>query len=267
MAEDKNGLPPYAEAIRQGESVEMPDRTAMQASMSEQYVKAKQRLKADWDRKVCAADKAMSELLEEEATQKERPTKPGANSAIAAHRPLLPAPGAVEVSVGPPGGSHKGGKAGVSAVSVAMRWSAGADKSGWEARRAQVKIDGTERPVLKLAERAAGDRAPFAATLDVALPAGAHALAVRVARGKGEWSEWSEPASFEMGGASGGAAGKPGRGGAGARGEESSGEESGGGDEGDQDDLLRLAPPPRTNRPRRVLHPVLLGHAASYTPF
>jgi len=26
-------------------------------------------------------------------------------------------------------------------------------------------------------------------------------------------------------------------------------------------------PPPRTNRTRRVLHPVLIGHAASLTPY
>ena len=26
-------------------------------------------------------------------------------------------------------------------------------------------------------------------------------------------------------------------------------------------------PPPRTNRTRRVLHPILIGHAASFTPY
>ena len=36
-------------------------------------------------------------------------------------------------------------------------------------------------------------------------------------------------------------------------------------------DLAAEAPPPplpiRTNRTRRVLHPVLIGHAASFTPY
>ena len=30
---------------------------------------------------------------------------------------------------------------------------------------------------------------------------------------------------------------------------------------------LAASPPPRTNRTRRVLHPVLSGHAASLTPY
>ena len=30
---------------------------------------------------------------------------------------------------------------------------------------------------------------------------------------------------------------------------------------------LALSPPPRTNWTRRVLHPVLIGHAASLTPY
>lgn len=112
----------------------------------------------------------MQELLDEEEEARKKKESQSAAVGGASHKALLPSPSGTAVIVSGKGARRKGGAAKslrVFAVDVTVRWTGGGEE-GLEARRAQSKVDGTERPVQRL-ERTPGDKSPFAIAFQMEL--------------------------------------------------------------------------------------------------
>jgi hypothetical protein len=113
----------------------------------------------------------MQELLEEEEEARRKKDTSSASVGGAAQKAPLPPPCEPAVIVSGKGARRKGGAAKalrVFAVDVTVRWTGGGVGGGWEARRAQAKVDGTERAVQRL-ERTPDDKSPFAIAFQMEL--------------------------------------------------------------------------------------------------